>query len=408
MYFQLTNALKRRFIKELRTFWATNSKYKDIVDNIQGKYSFKERPQHGIIVKTGSATKVDLSADNFIGTVVSYVLLAKWKRYPGTSIEWVREDNLAISANGGNFPCPPGIYYIDVVEEETVDTDGFRHLAFYVDPLLDIYHEQVVPTGTTAFLQNAPVAGTLRLYEMPSGFLLVEDANYTLVLDSEGKPTGEITLNQALTRGRYLSADYRYPANSTGPWRITPGFANNQAIPGVVMAFGNRVEKDDKLAVIIQDMRRPSALEYGGRWSLTLDFDVTSRDVNAQQEIADQSVMYLWGVLRPRLSTEGLEMMDISMGGESEESYDDTGDDYYYDSSFSVTVEAEWSVHVPLPVFIRQVTPLTMEQTRIVANLPDEEVAAIQSNIRILDSLGLEAVADPFFAGKVDTYETIE
>lgn len=401
MYFQLTSALGRRFIKELRLFWATHPVHRDIVDSIQGKYSFKERPQKGIIVKTGSANRVDLSADNYIGIVVSYIFLTKYKNFPGNSIEWVREDNLAISANNGLFPCPPGVYYIDVVEEP----EDCGYLSFYVDPLLDMYHEQVVPVGTTAILQNAPVAGTVRLYEMPSSFLLVEGVNYTLVLDSEGKPTGEVTLTNPLPSGMYLSVDYRYAAESTGPWRIYPNFANNQAIPGAVLAFGTRAEKGDKMAVVVQDMRRPAALEYGGRWSLSLDFEVTARDVYAQREIADQSVMYLWATLRPRLSKEGIEMMDISMGGESEDAYDDTGDDYYYNSSFNLTVETEWSVHVPLPVFLRSVSPLTNLQYETLAGLPEDELSSIQSNVREMSALGLEAVADPYFAGRSDTYE---
>ena len=403
MYFMLTAAVKRRFILELRRYWATHPKYRDIVDNIQGKYSFKERPQHGIIVKTGSATKVDLSPDNFKGTVISYVLLAKYKGHPGLSIEWIREDQLAILANSNQFPSPPGVYYIGVEQ----DPDDENELVFYVDPLLDVYHEQVVPTGTQAILNNAPVDGTIRLYEMPSGFLLVEGVNYTLVRDSQSKPTGEITLTNALTGGRYLSADYRYPAPSSQPWRITPNFSNNQAIPGCVLAFGNRAEKGDQMAVVVQDRRSPTALEYGGRWSLTVDFDVTSRDVFAQQEIADFSVTYLWGILRPQLSTEGMEMMDISMGGESEEVYDETGDDYFYNSTFSLTVETEWAYHVPLPVFIRQVSPLNSQQYQIMAGLPDEAVGAVQTNIRMMDSMGLEAVADPFFVGRTETYEVI-
>ena len=55
-------------------------------------------------------------------------------------------------------------------------------------------------------------------------------------------------------------------------------------------------------------------MEYGGRWDLTMDFDVVSRDVYAQQEIADQTIVYIWGVLRPYLSSEGLEITD-SLGG---------------------------------------------------------------------------------------------
>lgn len=385
----------------MRRFWATHPKYRDIVDNIQGKYSFKERPQHGIIVKTGSGNRVDMSPDNYRGINNSYVLLTKYKRFPGISIEWVREDRLAILANNSMFPSPPGVYYIGVEE----DPDDATQLAFWVDPLLDVRQEQVIPIETTATLQNAPVAGTVRLYEMPAGYMLVEGVNYTLDVDSQGKPTGGITLTQALTGGRYLSADYRYPGTTTGPWRITPMFANNQAIPGCVLAFGNRAEKGDRMAVVVQEYRHPASLEYGGRWSLNIEFEVTSRDVYAQQEIADMSVIYLWGEIRPRLSTEGIELMDISMGGESEEVYDENGDDYYYNSTFSLTVETEWSVQIPLPVFLRQVSPLTSAQTKILAGLSDEDAAAFQTNLRTLDSLGLEAVSDPFFSGRSDTYE---
>ena len=88
MYYQLTSALKRRMILELRRYWASHPKFPDIVDNIQGKYSFKERPQHGIIVKTGSASKVNLAADNFQGTVYSHCTLTMIDNYAGTAIEW--------------------------------------------------------------------------------------------------------------------------------------------------------------------------------------------------------------------------------------------------------------------------------------------------------------------------------
>ncbi len=52
MYNFLTEATKRRFILELRRFWQYHPKYRDIVDHIQNKYSFRERPQYGIILKT--------------------------------------------------------------------------------------------------------------------------------------------------------------------------------------------------------------------------------------------------------------------------------------------------------------------------------------------------------------------
>lgn len=81
MFYFLTTAVARRFVMELRTYWATHPKYQDLVNNIQGKYSFEQRPQYGIVVKTGAANQVQLSPDNFMGTVQSYVALAKIPGY---------------------------------------------------------------------------------------------------------------------------------------------------------------------------------------------------------------------------------------------------------------------------------------------------------------------------------------
>jgi hypothetical protein len=290
------------------------------------------------------------------------------------------------------------VYFIDLTEDDQ----------YYVDQLLDIYREAVMLSdATTGMLANPPLRGTLRLYEMPSGYQLVEGENYTLSVDAQGAPTGEIQLLQALTGGRTLVADYRTVGTTTGPHLLVPERANNQVIPGVVLAFGRRNEKGDRLAVVVENIRRPAALEYGGKWELTLDFDVMARDVYAQQEIADQTVVFLYGVLRSYLSSEGIEITDVTLGGESEEPYDENGDDYFYTSSFSMTVQTDWSIHVPLSTFLRMVTPMTVAQARRIALMSDDELAGWQGDIVMLESLGLEAISDPFFSGRVGTFEVI-
>jgi hypothetical protein len=398
LYFQLTEQLKRRFILELRRFWSTHPHYSDIVDKIQGKFSFKERPSYGIIVKTSGGNRVDLSADNYMAMTISYVHLARARNNPGVAIEWVREDSVAIQNNGGIFPSLPGVYWIELTE----DTE------FYVDPLLNIVGEIPTPIDLTTFqLQHAPVAGTVRLYEMPARYMLVEGQNYTLSLGPDGKPNGEIILTTPLTRDRFLVADYRFPAPSRGPFVLNPGYADNKAIPGVILAFGRRNQKGDKLVVIVDEIRRPVALEYGGKWDVTLDFDVIARDVHAQQEIADATVVWIWAVLRSWMSQEGLEITDLSMGGESEETYDEAGDDYFYNSSFSLTVQTDWRLQVPLSAFIRQVTPETSIYARGLASIPDAQLALTQQGIRAATDLGLELVSDPFFSGRIATYEQV-
>lgn len=389
----MTEAIKRRVILELRRYWSHHPKYPDLPDHIQGKYSFRERPQYGIVVKTGSANRVDLSPDNYIGIVRSYVYLTRVNGYNGLAIEWVREDLLAIQRNNGRFPSQPGVYYIDLTQDNE----------FYVDSLLDVRDEAVIASSPTeAQLQHPFIAGTLLLYEMPTGYQLVEGVNYTA-----DPATGTITLLRPLANNQYLLADYRYQGPTSGPWVIHENRSNNQAIPGVVLAFGRRNKKGDRMAVVVQPIRDSAALEYGGRWDLQVEVDIIARDVYAQQEIADQSVIYLWGVARSYLSTEGLEMTDCSMGGESEEIYDETGDEYFYNSTISLTIQTEWKVYVPLVATLRQAIPLTREQAAATAALTDDEVAQVNNNIRLLEDLGLEQIRDPFFIGKTATYEVV-
>lgn len=372
MYFFLTEAVRRRFIKELRAYWASHPRYQDIVDNIQGKYSFDERPQYGIILKTGSATKVQFSPDNFMGTVKSYVALAKIPGYPGLSVEWVREDSLQIQANNGRFPSPAGVYYCEMASEDE----------FYVDPLLDVRDEVVtMVTPSEGVLQRVPFAGSLRIFEMPTARPLALGRDYTVGADGT-----TIYLKAPLTNGMGISADYRYPGETTGPWKVLPQSGLVGAIPGCVLVFGRRYQKGDRWAILVSPIREEAYLEYGGKWELSIDIDILARDVNSQAEIADQTAMFLWANLRPNLINEGIDVQDVSMGGETEEVYDENADDYFYNSSISMTVQADWFMMVPI-------APRLLGYQEEVTGIPDE--------------LKLSAFQDPFFSGKFKTFEKI-
>jgi len=400
MYYFLTEAVQRLFTSELRRFWQYHPEYQGIVDKIIGKYSFRERPQMGIIVKNSSGNMVGLSGDNFQGTVMSYVYLAHVDGKLGMSVEWVRENYRAIQANQGFFPSPPGIYYLDFCDENGTPTDT----SFYVDPLLDVAGESVLTVDPThGQLQNPFVAGTLRLWKMPGDVPLVP-SQFTA-----DPTTGSITLHTALEGDEFLSADYRYPGETTGPWAVQPGRALIEPIPGAVLAFGRRIWPGDRLAVVVQSSRQLAALEYGGRWELGLDFDVIARDVNAQREILDLSTMYLWSVVRPRLSSMGIEIMNVSLGGESEEAYDENADDYFYTGSFSIQIQTDWSVQVPLGIVIQRVDtvppnaeggPATPPQYLSKYGLSDDQISQAMLQFQVVEGMGLNPF-DPFFTGKI-------
>lgn len=407
MFAHLTEATKRRFIEELRSFWSYHPKYTDLVNNIQGKYSFQERPQYSIICKTSSANPVQLSADNFQCTVQSYCYHAMIGNKPGLSVEWVKEDHKAIQLNNGKFPSAPGVYFVGVTQIENPNpVNKEPAYEFYVDPLLTITDESVVKTNNTTWtLQHPPLSpaagytGSNRLciFQMPGAIRLEEGVEYTVDYD-----TGVVSLTNALSGRRdWLSADYLYAGTTTGPWAIIENFAHKNAIPGVVLAFGRRMSDGDQFAVVVSKRREPAALEYGGHWEISMDFDISARDVQSQVEITDATLMYLNGILRNRLSTEGLEMSSISMGGESEEVADETGDDYFYNASISLTVTTNWAVYVPIAQTIRRMSVQNQVQRAEVAALTSDALSTTDpdtiQNINMLENMGLQFVQDPLF-----------
>lgn len=373
MYFFLTEAIRRRLIKELRDFWTLHPHFPDLVNNIQSKYSFEERPPYGIVVKTGNASKIHYTADNFMGTGISYVTLAKIPGYPGVSVEWAREDGLAIENNGGKFPSAAGVYYCEMTSDDE----------FFVDPLLDVRDERVtMTTNSEGTLQAIPYAGSLRVYRLPGGQLLKEGTDYAMGADQV-----TIFLAVPLLNGQSLSVDYRVPGQSTGPWKALQRTGLNKAIPGVVMVFGRRFKKGDRWAILVSEKREPAYLQYGGKWEMGVDIDIITRDVNVQPEIADSTGMFLWSILRPRLVVEGIEISDVAFSGETEEIFDENADDYFYNSALTLQVQADWFLFIPLV----------------------QRIASYNETLKSLpQSLSLAPFRDPFFEGSAKTFEMIK
>ncbi len=411
MYFVLSETVKVRLIQELRNFWAQDPKYKDtLTPNIQGKFSFQERPQQGIVLKVGSQNPQKFSADNFLGVVVSYCHLTKAFGKLGTSIEWVREDGLAIQKNNGEFPSLPGVYYIEI-RKETYTWQGVpgEYLVFYVDPLLSVIDERPTqdPLDPRSYSLSAGrfQPGSLNLYEMPGNLPLYDGVNYTA--DPE---TGTITLVQPLPKKTYLSADYYHPGESSGPFPVQENGANNQAIPGVVLAFGRRAIEGDIMAVVIGERREGNAREYGGKFEVSVDMDIIARDVYSQNEISDRTMMYLNADLRSRLSFEGFEIDSVSFGGEAEEVYDETGDDYYYTGSISMTLLTDWAIQVPLGSSISRILPgSTVLEDQVNSALSDEQLVqtGFAGGLKYADKLGLQQIQDPWFRNRTKNFEIV-
>ncbi len=347
-------ALKRRLVLELKDSFSSHPVYRKITPFIQNRYSFNERPQFGIVVKGSSANKVALSSDNFLGTIQSHVMLA----YVGQAVfplEWVREDMKSVNANGGMLTAP-GVYYIEILKAPTETGDeGY----FAVDPLLTVVDEPVLifQTGVEreAQLQQIPLEKTVRLYENRN-YLLREGTDYRVDYQ-----TGAVELLTSFGKGSTLTADYRYAGTSIGPVGFFWNTADYTTLPGVVLAFGKRAETGQKVAVVVYQDRVDAAQAFGGKFEVSFDLDVIARDPIQMEEIADLTIMYMWAQKKARLEFEGIEIVDISMGGEAEEIADETGENFFYQASLSIQLRADWEVHAPLPPTISKVTPTTRQ-----------------------------------------------
>jgi len=346
MFYYLSSALKRRLILELQDGFSRHPIYQKIVPWIENKYSFDERPAYGIVIKGSSANKVQLAGDNYLGTVVSHVMLAYVKQ-PCYMLEWVREDSAAIAANGGEMPLAAGVYYLQCLSAPTNSEEA----GFYsVDPLLTQVDEPVLQFTSgieqEAQLQHNPVEGTLRLWENRN-YLMKEGEDYTV-----NYADGSISLQTRSKPGSLLTADYRYLGDPIGPVPFYWNQADFKTLPGVVLAFGKRAVKGGQVAVVVTPDRVDTANAFGGKFEITFDMDVIAQDPTQMEEIADFAVMHLWGQKKTPLEFEGIEIVDVSMGGETEETYDETGETFYYLASLSIQFRADWEIHVPLPFTI--------------------------------------------------------
>lgn len=348
MYYNLVGPLKRRVILELKDSFSNHPVYNKIVPFIQNRFSFEERPQFGIVIKGSSTNKVQLAADNYVGTVQSHVMLA-YVGQPEYPLEWVREDSRVVTKNGG-MPTPPGVYLMEILTAPTVNgEDGF----FVIDPMYTVIDRPLIVTraGMTvdAQLENLPLQNTLRLYANNS-FFLKEGLDYTVDYD-----TGRVTFITILPANTQVSADYRWAGESIGPVAFQWNQANWTTLPGVVLAFGKRSAPKQKVAVVVYQDRIDAAEAYGGKFEVSFDFDVIARDPMQMEEIADLTTMYLLADKKSQLEFEGIEILDVSMGSEAEEIADETGENFFYQASMSLQLRADWEVHVPLPLVISKI-----------------------------------------------------
>lgn len=341
-------------VRELKKILYDHPRYRADSENVQTKYSFEARPQRGIIVNNASADLVKLSADNYIGNLSSFVGLAPVEALPGTTVEWVRENFNVLEQHCSErsvFPSPPGVYFLSVVDIPDQPNSVPGH--FTMDPVLTVVQEPLI-----AFLSSAdPDAqlshdnvypGSLRLW-LDNRRVLVPDVDYSV-----DYPSGHISFLKATPSGMSVFADYRYRIGLLGPFDFFRDTPNVTALPGAVIAFGDRAQNCDKVAIVVTDTRTDVAEVFGGKFEVKFELIVFTRDSEDRERMTDYVILKFIELTKD-LGYDGLELLDISPGGENEEVYNETTDEYYYESSVSLSMRVDWEIQVPIPAVVSRI-----------------------------------------------------
>lgn len=358
----LTNPIKERVIHELKTILYNHPKYREDSEFVQNKFSFSERPKRGIVIDGVSAERVRLSADNYVGSLSSFCMLTWADEKPtSNSIEWIRENFQVlekISSDRSVFPTSPGVYIVTITKLPEIGTRTPGE--FSVDPYLDEENETLITfqdsSDTHAQLSRIDIVpGSLRLW-LNTKVLLIPNVDY---LYDPG--TGSIQFIRNVPVSDTVSAFYRYHGTPTHNIPFMPESSNTTAIPGVTIVFGERLELGCKQAIVVTDKRVPVAQVFGGKFELNFSLTIFTRDAEDREKMTDYVVLQFMR-LQNNLAFEGIELLDISPGGENEDVFDQTDGTYFYESTVSLSLRSDWEVQVPLPITLARIENHSREQ----------------------------------------------
>ena len=386
----LISPLKKRVIREIRQILYEHPKYRADSENVQNKFSFDNRPQRGVTVTNASADRIRLSADNYIGCISSFVMQAPIENYPNTSLDWVTENSSLLerySPTRNIFPSPPGVYIlsIDSLPDISKNIPG----QFYIDPILNVTNERLIVFRSSVD-QSAQLSHdnlyhqAVRLY-LDGKTPLVPGVDYQV-----NYQTGEVNFLKNTPAGSAIYADYRYVLDRQGPFNFMPETTNYEAIPGAILAFGDRAQVCDKLAIVVNETRTDTAKAYGGKFEVSFSLKVFVRGDAEDREKLSDYIIIKFLERQDKLGYEGIELIDISPGGESEEVYSEATDDYYYDSDVALSLKIDWEIYQPLPVSILRVVPTSQAEEQSKGYLDGsytEDLLQAVTNPVLLDGL---------------------
>jgi hypothetical protein len=375
VFFYGIHETKKRVIEFLQDTLGNRPLFSRVT--IQNAYGKTERDKINVIV-TGSSNQVQqLSPDNFLQADIGYSIQAKVDNHPGYFLAWVRDDLSSPESNLNRVD--PGIYFLTL---KNVDQQGG---ILQIDVLRVVKREVVLfnYTGETQIqLEHFPVVeGTLQLFVDNSLYPPNAPADYYDV-DLE---TGIITLNRCVAPGSRITANYNWADAPLPDVPVLRGDGRTDVLTGVLLGFSEEFVEGDRSVVCVQPQPERCALTFGGRLGVTLTFDTRAQDTPTSEQVVDALMDTIWAEAKPTLSDEGLDIVEVSVGGESTDLEDETAEEWAFQFSFTADVEGEWQRRVPLlRRYHWEVVNLPADVDILSAT--DEEL--VEASLRFLDNTG--------------------
>lgn len=288
---------------------------------------------------SGSSQKLDFN--NYSGIKRAYTTLANLKDKSGNSIEWVRDDYRNIK----NLSAP-GFYIVKMIELKKFTVDEYLIVD---DEKLEL---SLIGSSEGAFVKYPKVNPGSEIIYTTDGLEFKPDIDYTINYD-----TGAIVFTQSVTMYD-VRIDYQTLGGQRGPFDVDYYSSNNSAIPGVILAFGDRLKEGDEQVVVIGKEKRDIAKIFSGRWNLSLDLTGIAQDPDQQERLLDYVVTEFWAFWQEKLTGEGMHISEFSLSGESEDLETEIPEEYYFTGGLSFTVETDWELEIPL---IREVRRVNVE-----------------------------------------------
>jgi hypothetical protein len=344
MLYAVSNATKKRLCQIFQDIVSKHPIFEKT--KVYTKFPQEERPKTAIVIRSVSGGSQKLGLDNFVAIQRGYCTLANLKGVYGNSIEWVKDDQEHLDKLS-----PAGFYIVKIISHEP-NTNNFN---FTIDPYLICDNEELnitfIKNKEGAILKNTPVNPNSEIvFSQANQFEFKRDIDYKIDYS-----LGEILFEESVKKYEPITVDYQVLSKQLGPFTTEYYSANNIAIPGIVIAFGDRLKVNDEQVVVVESRDRPVAKVYGGRWLLDFDIVVIAQDPDQQERLIDFVTTSLWADYQDTLANEGIAIRDFTLSGEAEDLEVEISEEYSFSGGIAFSCEIDWELHVPMISEVRRI-----------------------------------------------------